>query len=62
MLVLTAEFDGLHSKAAITPRQFAGELAVLTVLILALAVSLILVRRRKAAVAAEPTRWIGRRC
>ena len=54
MLVLTAEFDGMHVNAAITPQQFAVELAVLTLLILALAVSLILLRRRSEAVAAEP--------
>jgi hypothetical protein len=44
----------MHVNAAITPQQFAVELAVLTVLILALAVSLILLRRRSATVAAEP--------
>ena len=54
VLVLTAEFDGMQVSAAITPQQFAVELAVLTVLILALAVSLILLRRRSEAVAAEP--------
>lgn len=54
VLVLTAEFDGMHLRAVITPQQFAVELAVLTVLILALAVSLILLRRRSAAVATEP--------
>jgi hypothetical protein len=41
-------------SAVITPQQFAVELAVLTVLILALSVSLILLRRGSAAVAAEP--------
>ena len=51
VLVLTAEFDGLHEKAALTPQQFAVELAVLTVLILALAVALILLRRRTPAMA-----------
>jgi uncharacterized membrane protein (DUF373 family) len=53
VLVLTAEFDGMHVTATITPQQFAVELAVLTALILALAVSLILLRR-SAAVASEP--------
>ena len=54
VLVLTAEFDGMHLRASITPQQFAIELAVLTVLIVALSVSLILLRRRSATVAAEP--------
>jgi hypothetical protein len=44
VLVLTAEFDGMHQRAVITPQQFAIELAVLTVLILALATSLLLLR------------------
>ena len=54
VLVLTAEFDGMHEKVALAPQQFAVELAVLTVLILALAVALILLRRRTAAVATGP--------
>lgn len=54
VLVLTAEFDGMHQRVVITPQQFAIELAVLTVLILALAMSLLLLRRRSASVAAEP--------
>ena len=54
VLVLTAEFDGMHQRVGITPQQFAIELAVLTVLILALAMSLLLLRRRSASVAAEP--------
>lgn len=54
VLVLTAEFDGMHEKVALTPQQFAVELAVLTVLILALAVALILLRRRTAAMATGP--------
>jgi len=54
VLVLTAEFDGMHQRAVITPQQFAIELAVLTVFILALAMSLLLLRRRSASVAAEP--------
>ncbi len=54
VLVLTAEFDGMHEKVALAPQQFAVELAVLTVLILALAVALILLGRRTAAVATGP--------
>lgn len=54
VLVLTAEFDGMHQRVVVTPQQFAIELAVLTVLILALAMSLLLLRRRSASVAAEP--------
>jgi uncharacterized membrane protein (DUF373 family) len=54
VLVLTAEFDGMHEKVALAPQQFAVELAVLTVLILALAVALILLRRRTAAEATGP--------
>ena len=55
VLVLTAEFDGMHERAAITAQQFAVELAVLTVLILALAVSLILLRRRSVPGVGEAT-------
>jgi hypothetical protein len=44
----------MHEKVALAPQQFAVELAVLTVLILALAVALILLGRRTAAVATGP--------
>jgi hypothetical protein len=44
----------MHEKMSLTPQQFAVELAVLTVLILALAVALILLRRRTTAVATGP--------
>ncbi len=46
VLVLTAEFGELRDKPEGIARQFVIELAVLTVLILALAVSLLLLRKR----------------
>jgi uncharacterized membrane protein (DUF373 family) len=53
VLVLTAEFGESRDKAAgPTTEQFCIELAVLTVLILALAVSLVLLRKRGAPVVA----------
>ncbi|HEY7041192.1 MAG TPA: phosphate-starvation-inducible PsiE family protein [Methylomirabilota bacterium] len=52
VLVLTAEVDTMLAQGSITPQQFAVELAVLAVLILALAVSLILLRRRRVTAAA----------
>jgi hypothetical protein len=51
--VLTAEFDGLHQKTASIMQQFVIELAVLTVLILALAIPLVLLRKRTDPVVAE---------
>ena len=53
VLVLTAEFDGLHQKTASISQQFVIELAVLTVLILALAIPLVLLRKSSAPVVAE---------
>jgi uncharacterized membrane protein (DUF373 family) len=53
VLVVTAEFDGLHRKTASISQQFVIELAVLTVLILALAIPLVLLRKRTAPVVAE---------
>jgi hypothetical protein len=53
VLVLTAEFDQLHEKTASISQHFAIELAVLTVLILALAISLVLLRKSSAPVVAE---------
>ena len=53
VLVLTAEFDGLHQKTASISHQFVIELAVLTVLILALAISLVLLRKSSAPVVAD---------
>ena len=53
VLVLTAEFDGLHQRTASISQQFVIELAVLTVLILALAIPLVLLRKRTAPVVAE---------
>jgi hypothetical protein len=55
VLVLTAEFDGLHEKTASISQQFVIELAVLTVLILALAIPLVLLRKSSAAVVADRT-------
>jgi carbon starvation protein CstA len=52
VLVLTAEFDAMVAQGSITPQQFAVELAVLAALILALAVSLILLHRRRVMAAA----------
>jgi hypothetical protein len=54
--VLTAEFDAMLAQASITPQQFAVELAVLAALILALAISLILLRCRRVAADARPAR------
>jgi len=51
--VLTAEFDGLHQKTASISQQFVIELAVLTVLILALAIPLVLLRKSSAPVVAD---------
>jgi hypothetical protein len=45
VLVLTAEFGELRERSVETWQQFTIELAVLTVLIVALAVALALVRR-----------------
>src|SRR5882724_7814633 len=53
VLVLTAEFDQLHEKTASISQHFAIQLAVLTVLILALAISLVLLRKSSAPVVAE---------
>jgi uncharacterized membrane protein (DUF373 family) len=53
VLVLTAEFDQLHEKTASISQHFAIELAVLTGLILALAISLVLLRKSSAPVVAE---------
>ena len=53
VLVLTAEFDGLHQKTASISQQFVIELAVLTVLILALAIPFVLLRKSNAPVVAE---------
>jgi len=51
VLVLTAEFGELGEKTEIMFRHFVIELAVLTVLIVALAISLVLLRKRGARVA-----------
>jgi hypothetical protein len=53
VLVLTAEFGELRERADTVFQHFIIELGVLTVLILALAVSLMLLRKRGAAVVAE---------
>jgi uncharacterized membrane protein (DUF373 family) len=53
VLVLTAEFNGLHQKTASISQQFVIELAVLTVLILALAIPLVLLRKSSAPVVAD---------
>jgi uncharacterized membrane protein (DUF373 family) len=45
VLVLTAKFPELHERTASISQQFTIELAVLTVLILALAISLVLMRK-----------------
>jgi uncharacterized membrane protein (DUF373 family) len=45
VLVLTAKFPELHESTASISQQFTFELAVLTVLILALAISLVLMRK-----------------
>jgi uncharacterized membrane protein (DUF373 family) len=53
VLVLTAEHGELLEKTETVQRHFVIELAVLTALILALAVSLVLLRRKGAPVVAE---------
>jgi len=53
VLVLTAEFGELGDKSESAAHYFVIELGVLTLLILALAVSLLLLRQRGAAVVAE---------
>jgi uncharacterized membrane protein (DUF373 family) len=53
VLVLTAEFGELPEKTTDMSWHFAIQLAVLTALILALAISLMLLRRRSARVVAE---------
>ena len=53
VLVLTAEFDWLHQKTASISQQFVIELAVLTAMILALAIPLVLLWKRIAPVVAE---------
>jgi uncharacterized membrane protein (DUF373 family) len=55
VLVLTAEFGELRDRTPEAAREFVLELGVLTVLILALAVALVLLRKRGAPVAAERT-------
>jgi uncharacterized membrane protein (DUF373 family) len=45
VLVLTAEFGELHEKTGIAAQHFVIELGVLTVLIIALAISLVLLRK-----------------
>ena len=52
VLVITAEFGQLREKSETTFQHFVIELGVLTVLIVALALSLILLRKRGAPVAA----------
>ena len=54
VLVLTAEFGEMHEQAPALSQYFVIELAVHTVLILALAISLVLLRKRGAPVADEP--------
>ena len=53
MLLLTAEYGELHDKTADALRGFAIELLVLTVLIVALVVALLLLRRAGAIIRAE---------
>ena len=53
ILILTAEVAQVHEQPDTTFQRFIIELGVLTVLILALVVSLILLRRRGAEVSAE---------
>jgi uncharacterized membrane protein (DUF373 family) len=53
VLVLTAELGEVREKSASVAQQFVIELGVLTVLILALAISLVLLRKRGAPVVAE---------
>jgi uncharacterized membrane protein (DUF373 family) len=54
VLVLTAEYGELREKAEIDARHFFIELAVLTVLILALAISLMLLRKGGGSDVAQP--------
>jgi hypothetical protein len=53
VLILTAEFGELHEKTESGVRHFLIELAVLTVLIVALVISLVLLRKRGAPVIAQ---------
>jgi uncharacterized membrane protein (DUF373 family) len=53
VLILTAEFAQVHGESEIVFRHFVIELVVLTVLIVALVSSLVLLRKRGAAVVAE---------
>jgi uncharacterized membrane protein (DUF373 family) len=53
VLVLTAEFGEWHEKSEISTQYFHIELAVLTGLILALAISLVLLRKKGGRIAAE---------
>jgi hypothetical protein len=53
VLVLTAEFNQLHEKTASISQHFAIQLAVLTVLILALVIPLVLLPKSSAPVVAE---------
>ena len=54
VLVLTAEFGESPEKTAIAVRYFCLEIAVLTALILALAIALVLLRRNSAPAVPEP--------
>jgi uncharacterized membrane protein (DUF373 family) len=54
VLVLTAEFGESPEKSAVAVQYFCMEIAVLTALILALAVSLALLRRRSASADSQP--------
>jgi hypothetical protein len=53
ILLLTAEYGELHEKTDLATRAFATELAVLTLLLVALVVSLILLRKATPAAHAE---------
>jgi hypothetical protein len=53
VLVLTAEFAQVHDEPETVFRHFVVELVVLTVLILALVISLVLLRKRGVATVAE---------
>jgi hypothetical protein len=53
VLVLTAEFAQIQDQPESVFRRFITELVVLTVLIIALVVSLVLLRKRGSAAAAE---------
>jgi len=54
VLVLTAEFGESPEKTAVAVQYFSMEIAVLTALILALAISLALLRRRRASTDPQP--------